>query len=331
MTEDLSAVLRMALGAVRHGIPDSELRTATEQLISRYRSPKPAPSGSPIISDAALAVAYATYRMPATYAVCRRVLAEIAESVAPSSVVDLGGGTGAAAWAAVSAWAGVREVTVVDSSDAALRLGRELAATSGESDVSAIEFVPADLTEEPSGASADLAVVSYVLSELAEGDQRRVVETAKRLAPVVAVIEPGTSDGYRRVLSVRDQLLSAGWQLLGPCPHAGACPLAEHPGEWCHAAVRVSRSADHRRAKAAALSYEDEKYSWVAAIAPTGIPTHLTPPTARVLRHPLVRKGFVEFQVCRPDGTAGRDVVSKKQGERYRAARDLKWGDRLPP
>jgi ribosomal protein RSM22 (predicted rRNA methylase) len=50
----------------------------------------------------------------------------------------------------------------------------------------------------------------------------------------------------------------------------------------------------------------------------------------RILRHPLKRKGFVEFQVCRPDGTAGREVVSKKAGERYRAARDAEWGDPLP-
>jgi ribosomal protein RSM22 (predicted rRNA methylase) len=44
----------------------------------------------------------------------------------------------------------------------------------------------------------------------------------------------------------------------------------------------------------------------------------------------LKRKGFVEFEVCRPDGTAGREVISKKQGQRYRDARDAEWGDVLP-
>ena len=52
--------------------------------------------------------------------------------------------------------------------------------------------------------------------------------------------------------------------------------------------------------------------------------------SGRILRHPLKRKGFVEFQVCRPDGTAGREVISKKAGERYRRARDAEWGDTLP-
>jgi len=44
----------------------------------------------------------------------------------------------------------------------------------------------------------------------------------------------------------------------------------------------------------------------------------------------LKRKGCVEFEVCRPDGTAGREVISKKQGQRYRDARDAEWGDVLP-
>jgi ribosomal protein RSM22 (predicted rRNA methylase) len=44
----------------------------------------------------------------------------------------------------------------------------------------------------------------------------------------------------------------------------------------------------------------------------------------------LKRKGFVEFQVCRPDGSAGREVISRKAGDRYRAARDGDWGDVFP-
>ena len=93
----------------------------------------------------------------------------------------------------------------------------------------------------------------------------------------------------------------------------------------------MSRSAEHRRLKGGELSYEDEKFSWVAAAAP-GVLDTLTAEVSsgRILRHPLKRKGFVEFQVCRPDGTAGREVVSKKAGERYRGARDADWGDALP-
>jgi ribosomal protein RSM22 (predicted rRNA methylase) len=30
------------------------------------------------------------------------------------------------------------------------------------------------------------------------------------------------------------------------------------------------------------------------------------------------------------DGEVGQEVVSKRQGDRYRAARDTSWGDPLP-
>ncbi len=131
------------------------------------------------------------------------------------------------------------------------------------------------------------------------------------------------------MLRVRTALIAAGWTLLGPCPHEADCPLAQ--GDWCHFAARLERSAEHRRLKGAELSYEDEKSSWVAAAAPGVVdPPQAGAMSARILRHPLKRKGFVEFQVCRPDGTAGREVISKKAGERYRRARDAEWGDTLP-
>ena len=54
-------------------------------------------------------------------------------------------------------------------------------------------------------------------------------------------------------------------------------------------------------------------------------------PPGRILRHPLHRKGMVLLRVCTADGTAVTETVSKRQGERYRAARDLAWGDPWPP
>ena len=48
-----------------------------------------------------------------------------------------------------------------------------------------------------------------------------------------------------------------------------------------------------------------------------------TTPAARVLRRPAKRKGLVELEVCRPDGTAGREVVSSGMASatRWRATR----------
>lgn len=306
------------------GVDERELARATEALVARYRAV--APASAPILASRVHVAAYAAYRMPATHAALSRVLGYVAgRGVAPRSLLDLGGGTGAAAWAAAGAFDSIETITVLDQVEDALALGRELVVNAPVPALTDASFRRAVAGAWPD-VDADLVTVSYVLSELDESLQAGLVSDAMRRGQAVVVVEPGTPDGYARVLRVRDAFLDAGWTLVGPCPHSMECPLAE--GDWCHFAARVSRSAEHRRLKGGELSYEDEKFSWVAATAPGTLEPQASP--GRILRHPLKRKGLVEFQVCRPDGTAGREVVSKKTGQRYRAARDAEWGDPLP-
>ncbi|GAA5030204.1 small ribosomal subunit Rsm22 family protein [Terrabacter aeriphilus] len=323
-TPPYAADLRAALARVSRGVDERELARATEALVSRYRSV--APANAPILASDAHVAAYAAYRMPATHAALGRVLGELADRrLAPRTMLDLGGGTGAAAWAASGAFDTLERVTVLDQVEAALALGRRLVEGAAAPALAEATFARAVAGRWPE-ADVDLVTVSYVLSELDEGEQQTLVADAMRRGRCVVVVEPGTPDGYARVIRARDALLAAGWHLVGPCPHSADCPLAQ--GDWCHFAARVNRSAEHRRLKGAELSYEDEKFSWVAAVAPD-VPAPEAR-SGRILRHPLKRKGFVEFQACRPDGTAGREVVSKKAGERYREARDAEWGDLLP-
>ncbi|WP_246111046.1 small ribosomal subunit Rsm22 family protein [Terrabacter aerolatus] len=320
---ELHAALRRAVG----GMDERELARATEALVSRYRSV--APATAPILASRVHVAAYAAYRMPATHAALAKALGAVADrGLAPRSLLDLGGGTGAAAWAAAGVFESLEAVTVLDQVEDALALGRDLVADATSPALSGATFRQARAGAWPD-LEADLVTVSYVLSELDPQQQDALVADAMRRGGAVAVVEPGTPDGYARVLRVRTRLIDAGWTLLGPCPHAAECPLAQ--GDWCHFAARVNRSAEHRRLKGAELSYEDEKFSWVAAAAP-GVAEPLVAEAlpGRILRHPLKRKGFVEFQVCRPDGTAGREVISRKAGERYRNARDAEWGDVLP-
>ncbi|NUR16762.1 MAG: rRNA methyltransferase [Dermatophilaceae bacterium] len=306
---------------------ERDLARATEALVSRYRSV--APATAPILASQVHVAAYAAYRMPATHAALSRVLGDLAErGLAPRSLLDLGGGTGAAAWAAAGAFSSLESVTVLDQVEDALALGRDLVRQAPSEVLAGATFARAVAGEWPQ-QQADLVTVSYVLSELDERAQEALVADAMQRGRSVVVAEPGTPDGYARVLRVRSAMLAAGWTIIGPCPHADECPLVG--SDWCHFAARVNRSAEHRRLKGAELSYEDEKFSWVAAARPeVAEPLAVQPHSGRILRHPLKRKGFVEFHVCRPDGTAGREVVSKKAGERYRAARDAEWGDTLP-
>jgi ribosomal protein RSM22 (predicted rRNA methylase) len=250
--------LREALARTLSGVDERNLTQATEALVARYR--QVAPAATPILASDIQVAAYAAYRMPATHAALARILRDVAGTgFAPRQMADLGGGTGAAAWAAAAAFGSLESIVVLDQVEAALALGRRLVSEASAGEVSAAltgaRFERAVAGRWPELA-ADLVTVSYVLSELEDAAQSRLVDDAMARGPVVVVAEPGTPDGYARILRVRDTMLAAGWTLLGPCPHEASCPLPQ--GDWCHFAARVNRSAEHRRIKGGELSYEDE-------------------------------------------------------------------------
>jgi ribosomal protein RSM22 (predicted rRNA methylase) len=319
---ELPRELRDALDTVLTDASGPAVTAAVDRLIDRYRSGRPAVE--PILANRLDVLGYAAYRLPATYMAVRAALGQLvraAPGLRPTSLFDLGGGSGAAAWAAVDAFPDLTAVTVLDQVEPALALGRRLAA--GHPVLQAATWAPWDAAD-PELPRADLVTISYVLGELAEPDQAGLVARAAELAPTVVVVEPGTPAGYARVLAARRLLLEAGLRVLAPCPHQLGCPLP--PGrDWCHFAARLNRSALHRRVKGGELGYEDEKFSYVAA-GPAG---SLGTPAGRVLRHPVQRKGLVAFRVCTVDGEVDQVTVSKRQGERYRAARDTSWGDSL--
>lgn len=325
------ADLRTALSALLDGLPPSRAATAVDRLIASYRGRTP--TDAPVLRDRADAAAYAAYRMPATYAAVRSALAAFRDRAGmwtPTAHLDLGGGTGAATWAVADVWpGGEHRSTVLDWSQAALTLGRELAAGAGPGPVRRAEWRRAVLGGGPL-PPADLVTVSYVLGELTGDDRAAVVAGAAEAAAgpggAVVVVEPGTPEGFARVLDARDRLLAAGFTVLAPCPHSAPCPAAGT--DWCHFAARVPRTSLHRQVKGGSLPYEDEKFSYVAATrsaAPDGAGT-----ADRVVRHPRTRKGQVLLELCAPDGALRRETVTKRSGERYRAARDAAWGDTWP-
>lgn len=311
--------LRDALDAAAAGVQRGPLAASVERLIGRYREGGAA--SSPILGNATDVLAYALYRMPATLAACSNMLRHSAFRLPEiTTITDLGGGTGAAAWAAHDEWPESR-VTVLDQVGEALQLGRQLRADEPGS----VSFERWQVGSPV--PAADLVTVSYVLSELGVPGQESIVRAAIGAAGrAVAIIEPGTPSGHQRILTARQVLLDAGWHVVAPCPHQAGCPVRQP--DWCHFSARVERSSVHRQLKGGELGHEDEKFSYVVAV-PSG--TALTDAaTSRVLRHPVKRKGLVELQLCRPDGSASREVVTKRHGASYKQARDVRWGDEWP-
>jgi ribosomal protein RSM22 (predicted rRNA methylase) len=297
--------------------------------------------------------------MPATYAAVRAALDALRARTgdwAPATHLDLGGGTGAATWAVAATWqsgpGGTAEPTAADRSDSsgspagpgsavpaarpghtstvldwstpALELGRRLARSAEAPAVREARWTRAPLGGAAELPSADLVTVSYLIGELAPADRTALLDAAAAATRgALVVAEPGTPDGYARIIDARDQLTNAGLTVVAPCPHGAACPITGT--DWCHFAARVPRTSLHRQIKGGTLPYEDEKFSYVAAVRPAAVPA--TPAPNRVVRHPLIRKGQVLLDLCAADGTLTRAHITKRHGPAYRAARDTEWGD----
>ncbi len=344
------ARLRAALEPLLDGLPSRDAAVAVERLMASYRGRTP--THVPVLRDRADAVAYAAYRMPATFAAVADAFGRLAArrpGWAPADHVDVGAGTGAAAWAAADAWSAPdgRRTLLLDWARPAIELGRELAARSAEPALRAAEWRRQAVDAACELPAADLVSACYVLGELDEAARTAVTEAAVRAVRpggAVVLIEPGSPEGYLRIRAARDRLTAAGLRVLAPCPHGGPCPI-EVGADWCHFASRVGRSSLHRRVKRGSLPYEDEKFSYVAAVRPepagesgefeeSGEPESGEPESgpvpARVVRRPLPRKGQVLLDLCTAAGELRRETVSRRQGATYRAARDAGWGDAWP-
>ena len=322
--------LAAAIEAGLAGTGGPALTAGMQRLMAAYRSGEN-PS-RPVLATRTDAAAYAAYRMPATAAAAALALLQTRLSLprwTPATLLDFGAGTGSMAWAAAIQLPSVTAMTLLEQSAEAMRLGRSILAASELPALRSAAWRSWRLSDAPpdgsAGLTADLATAGYVLGELTAAQQAALVARAVMAAPVVVLIEPGTPAGHRRILVARGQLLAAGYLLAAPCPHELRCPL-EAEGDWCHFGARLPRSALHRHVKGSELGYEDEKFSYVAAVRPdlTGHPDR---PPGRIVRRPQQRKGLVTLEVCEKTGSARRELIGKSAGETYRQARRSSWGE----
>lgn len=313
--------LRSAIATETDKVDRRTLARSVAELTQSYKSG--------VISNAAIRsevrrAAYLATRLPATYAACYRVMAEIrrlAPQTAVAGVLDLGAGPGTGLWAAAEIFPNLTQATLVESDDALAKLGRRLAAGSSHPALRRAQWESGDLARKVKYAKHDLVVISYVLGELAATHaQALVAEAWSAASQFLAIIEPGTPRGFSAILAARTALIANQAQILAPCPNRLPCPMAA-AGDWCHFSQRVERTSLHRRLKGGALGYEDEKLSYIVAsrhAASFG--------PARIVRHPRINPGHVQLSLC----SAGRieyRTVARSQKEEYKLARRAEWGD----
>ncbi len=319
---ELPPQLRRALDRALSDAKLAELAAAAAALSQRYRQERR--DGKLHVGSDEDALAYLAVRLPATFAAIRASFAAIVEArpdFAPDTALDIGAGPGTALWAAADCWPGLAEALLVEASPIFRACGEELAAGAvlprvtwrvADVAVGAIDCAP-----------SDLVILAYTLNELAPDVRQSIIQQLWRVtADTLVIVEPGTPSGWQRILAARRQLLESGAHVIAPCPHAAACPL--QPPDWCHFAERVARSRLHRRAKDATAPWEDEKFSYIAVSRKPA-----STATARIIARPRRASGRVTLKLCRADGSAGEQLVSRRDGALFKRASRSYWGTSL--
>jgi ribosomal protein RSM22 (predicted rRNA methylase) len=348
MGADLPADLRDSLDALAQGKSRRDMARRAAAMSANYRDG----GRSDTIAGADDALAYGFTRLPATYAAMTTVLAAVTEvwpELSPRSLLDAGAGPGTATFAAARQFPALGQVRLIDHNPHLRALALTLLAGSTAAALRDASYAQGDLVDLLGrAAAADLVLAGYMVGELAPATLPGIADALwEKAGQLLVVVEPGTPAGFSRIRALRSHLIGRGAHVVAPCPHDGACPIVDP--DWCHFSRRLNRSRDHRQVKEAALSYEDEKFSYVAlargdlalargnvalargdlALARGNvalIPARPHGSAARVLAPPRVTKGAVAAKLCTPDGIVAA-VIDRRDRERYKEGKAWRWGD----
>ncbi len=312
--------LRQAIEAATARVPQDKLQRAAEGLTARYKTESG--QGRRLVTDKTDVLAYAAVRMPATFGAAAQALTWTKELFPEpvKTMLDIGAGTGAAAWAANAVFVTLEEVTALEREEAMLSLGKTLMQ---DADFPIpVRWTLGDMREKVPDEKYDLVLAAYALNELTAADRAAMLRALwTHTGKLLVLIEPGTPAAFGQLREARETLLSLGADLLAPCPHGGACLLGAD--DWCHFTCRIARSRLHKLLKGGDAPFEDEKFSYLAfSRAP------YPRAQARILRHPRIDAGRIGLTLCTKDGIEAR-AVTKKDKDAFKKARKADCGDRI--
>lgn len=322
MDTDLPSDLQAGLDVLTKGVSRNALAQRAEAISQAYRS---GGGSAGTIQSRDDALAYAMARLPATFAAAAAVLAAVKAATpefSPQTLLDVGAGPGTASWAAIGCFPELTGIDLVDENPHLRQLALDLLASSGQDALrNAVYQKGAAGQVLPADEDADLVIASYFIGELPDEQLLSTTDALwSKASDTLIIIEPGTPAGFARIRTARSHLIGQGGHVICPCPHDLECPLSGD--DWCHFAQRLNRSRDHRQVKGATLSFEDEKFSYVA------LARHKLAAGAcdRVLAPPRVTKAQIMTKLCTAQGLVA-DVASRRDRDAYRMRRSWRWGD----
>ena len=297
-----------------------DLKNVSSDITDKYKNKSG--KGVSLVNQEIDAYTYLKVRFPATYMAACRVL-EMCKDIFNddiSTVLDVGAGMGTASLACLCYLGDNSQLTLIEREKEMIKLGNELFLRIDSKDK--FKYFECDYTNYSFDEKYDLVIASYTLNELSKDKRKEIVEKLWHVtSKYLIIIEPGTKECYRQIMDEREYLMNNGAKIIAPCGTNIKCSIESD--DWCHFTVRVPRSKIHKMIKVADAPYEDEKFSFIAVSKEKEYPLK-----KRVLRHPIIRTGYVSIKVCSEAGI--EDVtISKKDGELYKIARKAKTGDTI--
>lgn len=295
-----------------------KLKTAAENLSISYLTAER--TGRSFINGDISAAAYSATRMPATFCAVSSALEETLKSVkldGEYTLLDIGTGTGSAVMAAESLLNIKKAVCFEREASMRNAAERHFAVFGGIS--GNVEWGCDDIRKAESFPKSDIVTASYVFNELPISEGTKLAEKLWNSADkLLLIVESGTPAGYKLISEIRKMLINFGARVAAPCGGNYNCPLS--PDDWCHFTCRVERSRLQKLLKGGDAPYEDEKFCYIA------VSKENVNPAPRVLRHPKISTGKIEFPLC-SGGEIKNVICTKKNKDGWRLARKIGSGD----
>ena len=311
----LPGALQVSLRTALHQYPTATWSAAAQALSQRYRGPR---DGSVLVRNALDALAYTALIMPSTYAQLYGAFAQITlhHTWQATSLLDLGSGPGTTSWVAHQFCTTLQHITAVERDPFLQAVARTLA---GEHTLPPTTYVAADITTHADWAPHDIVVIGHVLNELNAAQRAHVIKQAwQATTQLLLIVEPGTPAFFPIIKSARQQLITAGAHVIGPCTHHHDCPLPAD--QWCHFGQKIARPEGQRAARGSELGWEEAKFTYVACGR-----TPATPRGLRILHDPIRAKGSIDVVGCDTSGIHTYRAL-KRDTQHYAVFRRTQWG-----
>lgn len=316
---NIPTVLQQAIDTLILKQDISKIRDNVTNICSRYLYESG--QGKKLVRTPDEVIAYVVARMPATYYAVYTALDYMCEQFDGqiSSILDLGAGTGAVVWA-VNEFFSLTRITCVERERYMIDIAKEMMCY-GSDRMKNAEWIEASATSALQLEKSDLVTASYIMNELSENEKKVFLDNVwNNSNDVIMIIEPGTMVGFQNTLMAREFFLDKGANIIAPCTHCKTCELEKN--DWCHFSCRLQRNKIQKYVKNGDAPYEDEKFSYVV-VSKNKVEYKKS---MRIVRHPIINKGYINLKVCSADGVRDVKITSKNKSS-FKLFKKAKWGE----